>query len=72
MRIYLERKGSQFTSKEFTMYCESQNAMQSMSKARCLYDNAPMERYFGTTMCDHIPIMDIKHRLKQDMEKKNN
>ena len=41
-------QGSQFTSKEFTMYCESQNVMQSMSKAGCPYDNAPMERYFNT------------------------
>lgn len=41
-------QGSQYTSKEFTKYCERQNVMQSMSKAGCPYDNAPMERYFNT------------------------
>lgn len=41
-------QGSQFTSKEFTEYCESVNVTQSMSKAGYPYDNAPMERYFNT------------------------
>ncbi len=41
-------QGSQYTSKEFIDFCTSQNITQSMSKAGCPYDNAPMERYFNT------------------------
>ena len=41
-------QGSQFTSKMFTEYCESIKIVQSMSRAGCPYDNAPMERYFNT------------------------
>ena len=41
-------QGSQYTSKEFTEYCESVGITQSMSKAGYPYDNAPMERYFNT------------------------
>ena len=37
-----------FTSKEFTEFCESVGITQSMSKAGYPYDNAPMERYFNT------------------------
>ena len=39
---------SQFTSKEFVEFCNSMNIVQSMSKAGCPYDNAPMERYYNT------------------------
>lgn len=41
-------QGSQYTSEAFTEYCQSVNITQSMSKAGCPYDNAPMERYFNT------------------------
>ena len=41
-------QGSQFTSKEFTEFCKSNGVTQSMSRAGCPYDNAPMERYFNT------------------------
>lgn len=41
-------QGSQYTSKEFTEYCEQIGIIQSMNKAGCPYDNAPMERYFNT------------------------
>ncbi len=41
-------QGSQYTSKEFTEFCEQAGLTQSMSKAGCPYDNAPMERYFNT------------------------
>ena len=41
-------QGSQYTSKEFTDYCSAHNITQSMSRAGCPYDNAPMERYFNT------------------------
>lgn len=41
-------QGSQYTSKEFTDFCEKLGVNQSMSKAGYPYDNAPMERYFNT------------------------
>lgn len=41
-------QGSQYTSKDFTEYCERMAVTQSMSKAGYPYDNAPMERYFNT------------------------
>lgn len=41
-------QGSQFTSKKFTDFCKSANITQSMSKAGCPYDNAPMERFYNT------------------------
>ena len=41
-------QGSQYTSKEFTEFCEKLSITQSMSKAGYPYDNAPMERYFNT------------------------
>ena len=47
-------QGSQYTSKEFTEYCEGLGITQSMSKAGYPYDNAPMERYFNTLKNDLI------------------
>ncbi len=47
-------QGSQYTSKEFTEYCTGLGITQSMSKAGCPYDNAPMERYFNTLKTDLI------------------
>ena len=41
-------QGSQYTSKAFVDFCESVHVTQSMSKAGCPFDNAPMERYFNT------------------------
>ena len=41
-------QGSQYTSKEFTEFCEQTGIIQSMNKAGCPYDNIPMERYFNT------------------------
>ena len=41
-------QGSQYTSKEFTDYCSAHNITQSMSRAGCPYDNAPMESFWGT------------------------
>jgi putative transposase len=41
-------QGCQFTSKEFIEFCQSKEITQSMSKAGCPYDNAPMERYFNS------------------------
>ena len=47
-------QGSQYTSKEFTEFCEDLGITQSMSKAGYPYDNAPMERYFNTLKNDLI------------------
>lgn len=41
-------QGYQFASWEFVDFCESQGVVQSMSKAGCPYDNAPMERFYKT------------------------
>ena len=47
-------QGSQYTSKEFTEFCEELGITQSMSKAGYPYDNTPMERYFNTLKNDLI------------------
>ncbi len=41
-------QGCQFTSWEFVSYCKEKKVIQSMSKAGCPYDNAPMERFYNT------------------------
>lgn len=41
-----------FTSTDFTEFCSLQNITQSMSKAGCPYDNAPMESFYGTFKAD--------------------
>jgi transposase InsO family protein len=47
-------QGSQFSSKEFVSFCKSKKITQSMSKAGCPYDNAPMERYYNTLKNEKI------------------
>ena len=47
-------QGSQYNSKDFTEFCKSAGITQSMSKAGCPYDNAPMERYYNTLKNDCI------------------
>lgn len=46
-------QGVQYTSKQFNSFCQSQHVQQSMSKAGCPYDNAPMERFFNTYKNEH-------------------
>lgn len=41
-------QGCQYTSKEFADFCKESQIIQSMSKAGCPYDNAPMERFYNT------------------------
>lgn len=41
-------QGSQFTSDDFSSFCSKNGIIQSMSRAGCPYDNAPMERFFNT------------------------
>ena len=47
-------QGSPYTSKAFTDFCEEHDLTQSMSKAGCPYDNAPMERYFNMLKNEEI------------------
>ena len=53
-------QGSQFTSKEFVSFCERHSISQSMSKAGCPYDNAPMERYFNTLKNEYFNLFSFK------------
>lgn len=41
-------QGCQFASWDFVDFCKAQGVVQSMSKAGCPYDNAPMERFYKT------------------------
>ena len=52
--ILYSDQGNPYTSKTFTDFCEEQDLTQSMSKAGCPYDNAPMERYFNTLKNEEI------------------
>lgn len=47
-------QGTQYTSRDFTEFCSAQNIKQSMSKAGCPYDNAPMESFYGTFKADFL------------------
>ena len=47
-------QGSQFTSAEFVQHCRELGISQSMSRAGCPYDNAPMERYYNTLKTELI------------------
>lgn len=40
-------QGVQFTSWDFVMFCKEHEITQSMSKAGCPYDNAPMEIFYN-------------------------
>ena len=53
-------QGSQYTSKAFVEFCKSVQVTQSMSKAGCPYDNAPMERYFNTLKNECINLYEFK------------
>ena len=55
-------QGSQYTSKEFTDFCARMNITQSMSKAGCPYDNAPMESFYGTLKAEYVS----QHHFKDD------
>ncbi len=47
-------QGVQFTSINFTSFCEMWGITQSMSGAGTPYDNAPMERYYNTLKAELI------------------
>jgi putative transposase len=55
-------QGCQYTSKAFTEFCEQNGITQSMSRAGCPYDNAPMERFYNTLKNEfiiYIPLIRI-------------
>lgn len=66
-------QGVQFTSCEFVNFCKDNNITQSMSKAGCPYDNAPMERFYNTfksnfynvTSFSNVEVMDELKKLDQ-------
>lgn len=64
--IFHSDQGSQFTSKEFVGFCETHFIQQSMSRAGCPYDNAPMERYFNTLKCELIYLFEYETKQKLD------
>jgi len=41
-------QGNQFTSLQFILFCQEYRITQSMNRAGCPYDNAPMERYYNS------------------------
>ena len=41
-------QGGPFASWDFVMFCKKNSITQSMSRAGCPYDNAPMERFYNT------------------------
>ena len=61
-------QGSQFTSKEFIEFCEENKVVQSMSKAGCPYDNAPMERYFNTLKAEEVNLH--KYRTDEELDRR--
>ena len=52
--------GFQYTSKEFTEFCSKQCITQSMSRAGCPYDNAPMERYYNSFKSELVNLFNFK------------
>lgn len=60
-------QGSQYTSQAFTDYCHEQGIKQSMSRAGCPYDNAPMESFYGTFKAEFIH----QYRFSSDEELNN-
>ena len=53
-------QGSQFTSKEFSDVCVKNHVQQSMSRAGCPYDNAPMERFYNTLKNEYFNLRKFK------------
>ena len=53
-------QGSLYTSRAFTEFCAQRGITQSMSKAGCPYDNAPMERYFNTLKNEEINLHEYR------------
>lgn len=61
-------QGSQFTSREFVEFCRENGIVQSMSRAGCPYDNAPMERYFNTLKAEEVNLH--KYRTDEELDRR--
>lgn len=61
-------QGVQFTSWAFTEYCKQQGIVQSMSKAGCPYDNAPMERFYKSFKTELIYLNTFENDEQLDKE----
>ena len=63
-------QGSQFTSKEFSLFCRNNGIIQSMSRKGNPWDNSPMERYFNTLKNELIYLKNYKSKsdLYTDIE----
>jgi putative transposase len=59
-------QGVQFTSVDFTGFCEAHGITQSMSRAGTPYDNAPMERYYNTLKAELISQYNFRNDLELD------
>ena len=53
-------QGRQFTAEDFNKLCKDFGIQQSMSKAGCPYDNAPMERFYNTLKNEYFNIHTFK------------
>lgn len=58
--------GSQYISKTFTEFCKDNKVQQSMSKAGCPYDNAPMESFYGKFKSESLNHYTIKSVFRLD------
>jgi Transposase and inactivated derivatives len=52
--IFHTDQGVQYTSLDFTSFCKAHKITQSMNRAGCPCDNAPMERFFNTLKTELI------------------
>lgn len=53
-------QGTQFTSKKFTEFCKKNHIQQSMSRAGCPCDNAPMERFYNTLKNEYFYLRNFR------------
>jgi transposase InsO family protein len=61
-------QGVQFTSWEFINFCKDNDVIQSMSKAGCPYDNAPMERFYNTFKSNFYNVTSLYDEVRLDEE----
>ena len=61
-------QGRQFTAKEFNDFCKKNHIQQSMSKAGCPYDNAPMERFYNTLKNEFFNLYHFKSTEELDQK----
>lgn len=52
--IFHTDQGSQFGAISFMEFCSKSGVQQSMSRAGCTYDNAPMERFYNTFKSEYF------------------